>query len=339
MIRFNCGTIRASPIGNAIFQICRFVISTCKLSAISSLTKLILIPIWTSTHGSLFFVYVFAEICRNELYFAENHRLNTLFDIQSEESTSEVKALILEIGPDYCAYAFLDADKRSFTAVKYFSFEEPDAEESIRRIIGEIGHHAQNTIVCSAFPYAILMPLKQFKNDYSLIDRVYEQPAQHYLNDSIAEWQMTNIYSLPSSIQALVNQLPNVKYYHVYTPSLKVYNGFTAGSQVSVHLTTQHFRVLVRKDGTIQLVQTYFYKTPLDVVYYLLKIFSEFSLDQNETYVILSGLVEEDSAMYKELYAYFTNLHFAQPPAISLPANDHPHHFFTSLYNVAACAL
>jgi hypothetical protein len=264
--------------------------------------------------------------------------LNTLFDIQSEGTTGEAKTLILEIGPDYCAYAFMD-DNRSFTAVKYFTFDELDAEESVRRIISEIDQSAEKTIVCSAFPYSIMMPLKQFKNDYSLIDVVYDQAAQHYLNDSIAEWQITNMYSLPSSIHELVSRLPNVKYYHVYTPSLKVYNGFTADIQVSVHLTTQHFRVLVRKEGKILLIQTYFYKTPLDIVYYLLKIFSEFSLDQKETYVILSGLVEEDSAMYKELYSYFTNLHFAQPPGISLPANDHPHHFFTSLYNVAACEL
>ena len=265
--------------------------------------------------------------------------MNTLFDIQSEEGTGEVKNLILEIGPDYCSYALMTADHRSFSAVRYFTFDELDAEQSVQSIINAIDHQAENTIVCSAFPYSILMPLKQFTNDYSLIDVVFDQPAQHYLNDAIAEWQITNIYSLPASIHALVNRLPNVKYYHVYTPSLKVYNGFTADSQVSVHLTTQHFRVWVRKEGKVQLVQTYYYKTPLDVVYYLLKIFSEFDLHQKETYVILSGLVEEDSAMYKELYSYFTNLHFAQPPTITLPANDHPHHFFTSLYNVAACAL
>lgn len=265
--------------------------------------------------------------------------LNTLFDIRSEGTTSEAKTLILEIGPDYGAYAFMDAEKRSFASVKYFTFHELDAEESLRKIITETEHQSEKTIVCSAFPYAILIPIKQFKNDYSLIDVVYDQPLLHYLNDPIAEWQMTNMYALPSSISELITRLPNVKYYHVYTPSLKVYNGFTADSQVSVHLTTQHFRVLVRKEGKILLLQTYFYKTPLDVVYYLLKIISEFQLDQNETYVILSGLVEEDSAMYKELYSYFTNLHFAHPPSISLPANDHPHHFFTSLYNVAACEL
>jgi hypothetical protein len=264
--------------------------------------------------------------------------LNTLFDIRSEGEDSKAKTLILEIGPDYCAYAVM-TDNRSFSQVKYITFDELSAEESLRSIINDLDHQVEKTIVCSAFPHSILMPLKQFKNDCSLIDVVYDQPAQHYLNDTIAEWQMTNVYSLPSYIHHLVNRLPNVKYYHVYTPSLKVYNGFTADSQVSVHLTTQHFRVLVRKEGKVQLVQTYFYKTPLDVVYYLLKIFSEFQLDQNETYVILSGLVEEDSAMYKELYSYFTNLHFAQPPTISLPANDHPHHFFTSLYNVAACEL
>jgi hypothetical protein len=87
----------------------------------------------------------------------------------------------------------------------------------------------------------------------------------------------------------------------------------------------------------VQLAQVYAYKTPLDVVYFLLKICYEFALDQSEVFLILSGLIDQDSAMYAELYNYFLNLHFAQAPLFSLPENDYPHHYFTSLYNLAAC--
>jgi hypothetical protein len=75
----------------------------------------------------------------------------------------------------------------------------------------------------------------------------------------------------------------------------------------------------------------------LDVVYYLLKICYELNLDQSETYVVVSGLIDKDSALYNELHNYFLNLHFAQAPSYSLPQNEHPHYYFTSLYNLAAC--
>jgi len=94
---------------------------------------------------------------------------------------------------------------------------------------------------------------------------------------------------------------------------------------------------MVKKNKQLQLAQAYSYKTPLDVVYYLLKICYEFGLDQSEVFVILSGLIDQDSAMYSELHSYFLNLYFAQPPPYSVPENEYPHHYFTSLYNLAAC--
>jgi hypothetical protein len=53
-----------------------------------------------------------------------------------------------------------------------------------------------------------------------------------------------------------------------------------AEDQIAIHFTTQQFRVLVKQGAQLQLAQTYAYKTPLDVVYYLLKICSELGLDQ-----------------------------------------------------------
>jgi hypothetical protein len=75
------------------------------------------------------------------------------------------------------------------------------------------------------------------------------------------------------------------------------------------------------------------------VAYYLLKICYAFELSQQEVYLILSGLVEKSSNLFAELQQYFAHIHFAQRPEISLPQTSHPHHYFTSLYNLAACVL
>jgi hypothetical protein len=50
--------------------------------------------------------------------------------------------------------------------------------------------------------------------------------------------------------------------------SIKIYNGYAADKQLTVHFSTQYFSVLVKRDNAIHLAQTYFYKTPLDVIYY-----------------------------------------------------------------------
>jgi hypothetical protein len=167
---------------------------------------------------------------------------------------------------------------------------------------------------------------------------IYDTIADTHFTDRVADWQIVNSYSLPGTIHdRIVKQFPSAVFFHAYTPSLKIYNGFVAADQVDLHFTTHNFRVLVKKSQQVHLAQTYSYKTPLDVVYYLLKICYEFKLEQAEVFLIVSGLIDQDSAMYSELHNYFLNIHFAHAPSYTLPETEHPHYYFSSLYNLAAC--
>jgi len=265
--------------------------------------------------------------------------LKTLFHVQATQEPVDAQTLLLEIGPDHCSYAFFDRANSSISALKYFIVNEFETEASIQSISEEIKSRSfTEVIICSAFPNALLTPNVFARDAGSLVDIIYDQPMQHYLQDSINEWQLVNAYSLPLNVfELLINEFPAALFTHVYTPALKLHNGFSEQDQISIHFTTQYFRVLVKKQGQIELAQIYSYKTPLDVVYYLLKICSELQLDQSIVYLVLSGLVEEASALYKELHHYFLNIYFAQPPAVTAPENEYPRHFFSSVYNLAAC--
>ena len=265
--------------------------------------------------------------------------MKTLFHIQADEQPGEAKTLLLEVGTDYCSYAFLSKANDSITGLKYVSVDEFEMEADLRSIFDEIKDQSfTEVLVCSAFPWALLTPLKHAQHSDALLEVIYDQPAQQHFSDAINEWQMVNAHSMPAAVFELIqNQFPAARFLHAYTPAIKAYNGFAAENQISVHFTTQHFRVLVKKGAQVQLAQTYAYKTPLDVIYYLLKICSEGQLDQSDVHLLLSGLVEEASALYKELHHYFLHIHFAPAPAVSLPQNEYPQHFFTSTYNLAAC--
>lgn len=272
-------------------------------------------------------------------YFAKNKPVNTLFEIRSEAELSDNHTLLMEIGNGYCSYAYLNRAANAIDGLRYFSFEETAAEESLSEIIKNISEaKRQAAVVCSSFPQALLTPAKLFVQDYSMLDTVYGQPSQAYFHDDIPEWQMVNAYSFPASLRRLFDEaFSSVAMYHAYTPAIKIYSGYVADNQLLVHFTEQNFRVLLKKDAAIQLAQTYSYKTSLDVVYYLLKICYEFDLRQQSVHIIVSGLVEENSGLFTELRQYFSNVHFTHPPEIAFPGNTHPHHFFTSLFNLAAC--
>lgn len=252
----------------------------------------------------------------------------------------EYDSLLIEIGGDFCCHALLKAEERSFHQIKYITYDEANAVAELSALLDELkNENCEKVFVSSSFSQALLIPANYGYND-SLLNWIYDLPFQKNFSDKVPEWQLVVSYSIPKQIFDLIQErFPSAKFFHSYTPALKIYNGFVASNQMDIHFSTQHFRVLVKKEKQVQLAQTYSYKTPLDAVYYLLKICYEFKLDQPEVFLIVSGLIDQDSAMYHELHNYFLNLHFAQAPAYSLPENEHPHHYFTSLYNLAACVL
>ena len=83
------------------------------------------------------------------------------------------------------------------------------------------------------------------------------------------------------------------------------------------------------------LAQTFQYKTPSDVVYYLIKACSQNSLSRKDVKVQLTGLIEKESFLYKELNQYFLNLEFRKAAWNS--ENEFPAHYFTSLNDLAKC--
>ncbi|MGZ3846697.1 MAG: DUF3822 family protein [Flavisolibacter sp.] len=263
--------------------------------------------------------------------------MKTVFTIGNAHEGCDT--LLLEIGEDYCCYALLRGAERRFERIQYFTFDAFEAEARLLEILSGVEtQNCHQLMICSAFPQSLLAPRHGHRNDYILLNVLYELPSQKFLKDDIPEWQMTVTYSVPLSFfNSVRERFRFPEFVHAYTPSLKVFNGFSSANQIDLHFSIQHFRVIVKKDNHIQLAQTYSYKNPLDVVYYLLKICYEVGLEQSEVTVVLSGLIDQDSAMFSELHSYFLNLHFAQAPSYSIPENEYPQHYFTSLYNLAAC--
>lgn len=269
--------------------------------------------------------------------------MNTVFQIGNTSESNATDTLFVEIGQTFCSLAFINSPAKTAHYIAVYSFDALSLEESVDSILGMISKEKTNStrlVISPAFSEAMLVPNKFFHLKSTLLHNVYNLDHFFPLNDPIAEWQLINVYTLPLSVhKKIMAQHPDTSFIHAYTPLLKIYNGFSSDHQLSAHFIGKQFRVMVKKNHHIQMVQTYTYTSPMDVVYFLLKICSEFQLPQEETQIIISGLIQEDSALYKELHSYFLHLHFAISETLSLPGHEYPNHFFTSLHNLAACVL
>jgi len=245
----------------------------------------------------------------------------------------------MEIGPDLLGYGLLDESSRQFFELGYFTTEEAELQPSIDRLLLEWKDRSFSRVVVSpAFPAALLVPAASPAQGDVLLQTIYSQPQYRYFTDTVPQWQLRNAYGMPAAAwQQLQAAFPGLTTVHAYTPPLQQYNGFDAADQMMIHFSPGTFRVIVKSGGAIRLAQTYPYKTPLDVVYYLLKICAEMECGQGHVFLVLSGLVHEDSALYKEIRHYFTEVHFTVSGQQSIGNGEYPPHYFASLYNLAAC--
>jgi len=253
--------------------------------------------------------------------------------------------LLLEIGPDYCCYATCDGYAKTISSISYATFDAFALSQTIDALLSEWKNADaafQKIVVCSAFPKSLLFPAKWYHNGDAaeVLKNIYDVSGHQILKDEIKAGKMLNCYAVPQILhQNITGQYANVAFMHAYTAALKVDNGIAGENQIAVHFTPASFRVKVRKEQKLWLVQTFTYTTPLDVVYVLLKICTEFDMQQEATQVALSGLIDAGSHLYKELYNYFLHIHFSEPALYSLQQEQYPQHFFQSIYNLAACVL
>jgi hypothetical protein len=259
--------------------------------------------------------------------------LDILFDLKG--SDNRPTALFCEWGQGFCCIAGINHDTESVTALKYYTFEHPVKQTTVDDLLTELQNFAglEKMFFAFAFPEQVFIPRKLADNNFASI--VYQ--AENVLNDHIPEWQVINQYSIPDEINKGIRQkFGNAEFYHVHSATLKDFTGFDAAEQLIVNISPKDFRVVVKKSGKLQLAQVYNYEASLDVVYYLLKIVTEFELNANDVLLVVSGLIEEESALYKELHQYFHNIRFANHGELKFE-HPHPQHFFSTVFNLNAC--
>lgn len=157
------------------------------------------------------------------------------------------------------------------------------------------------------------------------------------LTENIGSWQLKNIYAVPADLfDWLGKKFPAAKYLHQYSVSILNLNAAGHEGKLLVDFSNNKFTAVAGRQNRFLVAQAFEYETPDDVLFYLLKLCERFSLSPKDVSLELSGLIDRDSSLYKELYQYFININFRE--ANWGAAGDHPAHFFTSFNDIIQCA-
>jgi hypothetical protein len=270
--------------------------------------------------------------------------LKKIFSIKAE-NVAAGNLLVIRLGNGHFSYAVCSGEGKVIDELGYYTLSEALDENSLMQIYQQedaLRHQFDNTRIGLDFAESVMVPAMQASNfpARAAIELQYGQPGPvEYRSETIRGWQLNNHYAVPAGIlQWLQTHFANALFTQGYSADLCRVEGTDFEGALSLDFRAEEFTVIASRSNKLLLTQTYPYENPADVLYYLLRLAQEFGFSQQEVRVYLSGLIEKESSLYRELYQYFIHVRFREA-AWQFPDSSEllPAHYFAALYDLAQC--
>jgi hypothetical protein len=271
--------------------------------------------------------------------------LKRTFHITPAKPVDATNAVLLcEFSQHHTCFALADAASKTLLQLSYYELKNGLAPDTLHDIIEaeKLDNAGRHRIVMSnASKELVVVPAHHFTEESGrrFFTNQFGNTADVFFLDELSEQNLVLVHAVPREIMNLLKSSFGTEIRHCFSCQLKSNNSITTNSQLTVHFTGKEIYVIASKEEQLKLMQTYFYTSPLDVVYYLLTICQQYQMLQADTELVLSGLVSADSAIYKELHQYFATVRFWKPATKAVLESEYPQHFFSSMYNLAGCVL
>lgn len=270
--------------------------------------------------------------------------MKQVFTISTDVTPSpENSQLSVRIGERHVGFALTDLENGSLQSLAWFTGEkinQPELDE-MYRLHPELSLAYTRIRVCYDHAQSMLIPFTFFREDTSrqMLETGFGiTDFDEVFTDTVSSWQIYNAYAVPQDIhQWTARTFTSAHYFHQYSVAIRSMQVSTATAAVAVDFRQDEFTVVIRRNSDLMLAQTFPYSSPSDVIYYLLKCTKEFNLPADSTTVSISGMVDKQSILYRELYQYFLGIEIRQPQWPAIEGGNYPSHFFTSLNDLALC--
>lgn len=263
-----------------------------------------------------------------------------------KEHNAAQQILSLRLGEQHFGFAISNPATNELLQLTWYSADETGSQElhEVYMKHPELRQSFYKTMIGYDHPQSVLVPLQVYDQAGSrlLLETMYGVNGKHsVVTESIPGWQLQNVYAIPGETQDwITGHFPAGHYWHNYSIGIRQIQATDQEGTILVDFRNHNFTVIACRENKLLLAQTFSYASSADVLYHLLKVCTGFSLTQETVTLVISGLVEKESNLYRSLLQYFLHIRFREP-AWEAPAEagqDIPAHFFTSLNDLAACA-
>jgi len=274
--------------------------------------------------------------------------MRTVFEIVPPSFDAEKCALLCEVNNHGFSYGIKDEENNTFLGLGIYHYDKDKPSVGFPISLQIIFHQKElflkkfkKTCIVYSFPQSVLIPFSLYDSEKntSVMNMMFGDlhSNETILTDVIPDHSLYNCYRIASAtLEILQTQFPGASNMHQYSLLLK--NPIKRNEGLDVIFYSQKIVVCLIKDGKQQLVNSYKYQKPEDVSYTLLNICKQFQLEN--VHLEIGGLLEETSALYKEIYKYFTDIEFTSLP----PGNNYsdditkfPAHYFSYIFAIDSC--
>jgi hypothetical protein len=275
--------------------------------------------------------------------------LKQIYNIEKEGNGYEgEQVLSLRIGEKHLGFAIssgrLEQASNELLRLVWYAGEQTwnHELEELYAAHSELKGKFSKILVAYDHPQSVLVPPAAYTgNDNLLLEMMYGVNGSHsIIAQDIPGWQLKNIFAVPGLVKEWVTRhFPHGHIHHNYSIGIRLIDNTAMEGSLLIDFRNNDFVVLASKGNRLLMAQTFSYTTFDDVLYYLVKVCTEFGFSQQQVKIAVTGLIEKESNLYRELVQYFLNIRFREPSWV-LPVKEednYPSHFFTSLNDLALC--
>ncbi|CAN5523613.1 hypothetical protein BH11BAC1_BH11BAC1_06850 [soil metagenome] len=263
--------------------------------------------------------------------------------------------LLCTVDPEFISIAAVDPLKNKFFGFEGFHLAKPHSDEQLVQKIAGLPLQStllkkvdfRNVSVQFTNNRFTFIPAAIFKAEDSEAYFNFNQPKRddeslHY--DTIRGYDAVNIFTVPDLLIAGCKKMFEKFNVHHHLTSLldaaRFHSQKQSGKSMFIHLHSSWLDIIVLEERKLLFANSFSAKSIEDVVYFVMMVCEQLALNTDKATVILSGEVEKETGLAKELQQYIRHISFGErirTVSFTYGFDELPAHYYHAAFSHILC--
>lgn len=255
------------------------------------------------------------------------------------KNDSLASGLFLEIGDDYIASCAV-AEDHSIAAFQLYACDPGecfhDALRGLKENLPQAGADMSvNVVWQNAYATCIPKDFAMEGNEPAALQKILNAPACSVLFTAPVQDATLFYFVEEDKISSFKKIFPQINITHKYATTIhRIENYFLSKNEHIVYAVFYNEKMMLTVffGNILQLVNTCDFSVEADVVYHLLNIAKQLHFDWKDTLLVVSGSIDGDSALYRQIYNFIPHIEADVLEEYALQAEqlkEYPAHYFS----------